>query len=174
MGWTVGKLSWLRACSTSGCRPRANMATASVVLHIFTTLNTLSSAKTQHANEQRSTRASQSHTVQAGERATQTARRAEQRGVFRFPWLPISARGQSGYSMGRFALPKCAALPYQLRENGCPFREGGGRAAEGEAVFPPVPPCACRPIGNEGTDLLESQRGPLSGGMKTSCTKSST
>ena len=47
-----------------GCRPRANMATASVVLHVFTTLNTLSSAKTQHANEQRSTRASQSHTVQ--------------------------------------------------------------------------------------------------------------
>ena len=66
----------------------------------------------------------------------QTARRAEQRSVFRFSWLPISARGQSGYSMGRFALPKCAAYPCQLRENGCPFRAGGGRAAEGEAVFP--------------------------------------
>ena len=125
MGRSAGKLSWLRACSTSGCRPRANMATASVVLHVFTTLNTLSSAKTKHANEQRGTRASQSHTVQAGERATQTARRAEQRGVFRFPWLPNSARGQYGYSMGRFALPKCAACPCQLRENGCPFRERG-------------------------------------------------
>ena len=39
----------------------------------------------------------------------------------------------------------------------------GGRAVDGEAVFPPVPPCACPPIGNEGTDPLEAQQEPLCG-----------
>ena len=34
---------------------------------------------------------------------------------------------------------------------------------EGEAVFPPVPPRAYRPTGNEGTSPLEAQREPLSG-----------
>ena len=38
--------------------------------------------KTQHANEQGGTQASRSHTAQAGECTTQTARRKEQRSVF--------------------------------------------------------------------------------------------
>ena len=57
-------------------------------------------------------------------------------GAFSVPVVaPMSARGSPG-SIGIFALPKCAAQLYRLRENGCPFREGGGRAVEGEAVFP--------------------------------------
>ena len=48
-----------------------------------------------------------------------------------------------------------------------PVPRRGGRAVEGEAVFPPVPLCAYRPIGNEGTDPLEAQREPLSGEITT-------
>ena len=52
---TTQNHSRLRASSTSGCRPRSNMATAPVVLHVFTTLNTLSSPIIHHLSKAKGT-----------------------------------------------------------------------------------------------------------------------
>ena len=147
-----GKISGLRACSTTECRPRSKMATAHVVLHVFTTLNQLSSPKTKHASEPSGTQAKQAPKDKQWARSAGSEERKRQACVL-FPGCAVSAH-DSPVSMGRLALPRRAALLCRLREDGCMFRAGSGRAVGRRSRVPTGAAVRLLPIGNEGTDLL--------------------
>ena len=117
------------------------MATAPNVHHVFTQLNKLSKPKTKHAGEQTSTRAARDP-----ERTVSPDESEGARNVFSFPAAAQRFVIGRPLAMGKLALPRCAVrIPTPGERVSVPSR-GGGRAREGEAVFPPLPPYACYPL----------------------------